>query len=141
MLYIACLHRNGLLKVGVTDRPNRRRAELRRKLGAPKLHYIIEEHVPPGWGFEVEWEKRLLAALRRRSCRLQLFSEVELSEEVVDASHADAHRELDRMLAETEVDRTCEPINFQTTRRIGGSAISLKKHTLKRNTRAVGEIS
>ena len=46
MLYVANLHRDGLLKVGVTDRPRRRRTELRHTLSAPKLSYIIEIDVP-----------------------------------------------------------------------------------------------
>ena len=104
MLYVANLHRDGLLSVGVTDRPRRRRTELRRTLSAPKLSYIIEIDLPWGWGDELEWGSRLHAALRQNSSRLQLFSEAELTEEVVDASPQDAHRELGRMLLETAVD-------------------------------------
>lgn len=106
MLYITDLHRDGLLKVGVTawTRKNRRRSELRRTLGAPKLEFIVTTAVPFGWGTETEWEQRLLAALRARSCRLQIFSDAELSEEVVDAAPFDANCELSRMRAETEID-------------------------------------
>jgi hypothetical protein len=106
MLYIADLHRDGLLKVGVTawTRENRRRLELRRTLGAPKLEFIVTTAVPFGWGTETEWERRLLAALRARSGRLQIFSDAELSEEVVDAAPSDANCELSRMRAETEID-------------------------------------
>lgn len=104
MLYVANLHRDGLLKVGVTDRPRRRRTELRHTLSAPKLSYIIEIDVPWGWGDEIEWGSRLHAALRKNSSRLQLFSTAELTEEVVNASPQDAHRELGKMLLETAVD-------------------------------------
>jgi hypothetical protein len=105
MLYIADLHRDGLLKVGVTawTRENSRRSELRAKLSAPKLEFIEMTPVPFGWGTEIEWERRLLAALRARTGRLQLFSGAELSEEVVDATPSDAHGELSRMRAETEI--------------------------------------
>jgi hypothetical protein len=106
MLYIADLHRDGLLKVGVTawTRENARRSELRRTLGAPGLEFIVTTPVPFGWGTETEWERRLLAALRARSGRLQLFSDAELSEEVVDATPSDAYGELSRMRARTEID-------------------------------------
>lgn len=106
MLYIANLRRNGLLKVGVTawTRVDWRRAELRRKLSAPKLDFIITTPVPWGWGAETEWERRLLAALRLNSSRLQLFSPTELGEEVVDATPADVQRELRQMRTATEVD-------------------------------------
>lgn len=106
MLYIADLNREGLLKVGVTawTRETSRRSELRRTLSAPKLDFIVTTPVPFGWGTETEWERRLLAALRARTGRLQLFSDAEFSEEVVDATPSDAREELSRMRAETEID-------------------------------------
>jgi hypothetical protein len=105
MLYVASLGRNDLLKVGVTawSRLGSRRAELRKKLNAPKLDYLVTTHVPWGWGAETEWESRLLTALSKKSGRLQLFSDAEVSEEVVDATAADALRELKLLRRRTEV--------------------------------------
>jgi hypothetical protein len=105
MLYVASLGRNRLLKVGVTgwNRLVPRRAELRQKLNAPRLDYLIIAHVPWGWGSDTEWERRLLTALRKNGGRLQLFSDAELSEEVVDATATDVSHELKILRRPTEV--------------------------------------
>ncbi len=125
MLYVADLRRDNLLKVGVTARfdENRRRTELRRTLNAPKLQYVVTTRVPSGWGAETVWEKRLLAALRRNCGTLQLYSAAERSEEVVDASKADAYRELQKLRAETYVDMEAHALDLNPNKedwRFGG---------------------
>ena len=59
--------------------------------------------IPRGWAPETEWERQLLLALRNKGGRLQLFSEAELSEEVVDATPDEARYELQILRRQTEV--------------------------------------
>ena len=106
MLYIADLKRDGLLKVGIAGwwRTDRRQSELRRQWKAPKLEIISSTLVPFGWGSEAEWERRLIARLKKENGTLQLFGSSESGREIVDCTKEEARRGLAAMFRCTEID-------------------------------------
>jgi len=75
LLYIADLHDDGLLKVGVTTerRLDVRLAELRRRFG-PDVEIFESALIPNGWGTAQQWELRLLAEILRWRFRVQVES-------------------------------------------------------------------
>ncbi len=106
MLYIADLKRDGLLKIGISGwyRIDKREAELRRKWKASKLQIIADTVVPSGWGPEAEWERRLIAMLKKETGTLQLFGTSEKGREIVDCTREQAITALANMHRETEID-------------------------------------
>lgn len=105
MLYLANLNRNGLVKVGCTQRLNekQRQSELKRQFSAPKLKIERMVAVPLGWGSEYQWETKWKQKIKSQIDRLQLFPWKENSTEVFDMTLEDAWALLLSLLKETEI--------------------------------------
>jgi hypothetical protein len=99
ILYVADLHRDGLIKVGSSTegRLDKRLAELRRQFG-PALEIFESAPIPEGWETPRAWETRLMAKilrLRDPKCRGEAVAFVpdtawQSSTEVIKATRAEA---------------------------------------------------
>ncbi len=113
MLYLADLHHDNLIKVGITSDFRItadgwrlfREVELRRQHLEPGLKVFLWQRLPWGWhDAEEKWEREVLSAHRDRSGRLQIFANQHRSQEVVEATRAEARDALYSVLSKTEVD-------------------------------------